>query len=872
MSNTVNIGNFSVECFHSPSPVPVGEPIADYQSVILTLVPDEGYVIDAANFGVIAPLPNYVSSVTFSQSEQNASNIICLVNLTPGAVMPESDINIDLCISGFSSTDNYCVSGTYTYSRSLNVTPSFKIKSYSSCGSFGETKTVFTQSVSAIPGYYFETQPTISQVAGDPANYTATFSNVLDLEGNVVTTVFTITYTFTNQEVTGDAWAIDAVAQIIYVPTIEISNYTVSTAAFPSQGGFRYYTIFGDDGANWTLTAAGTNGINNILSIDGSTYVNTLTGVLGANGSQEVLVFVPSSSIPQSFDLTLSGDLSSPFIQPITVTIAQLANIIITYATTSPLGYLVTPGSYTKTGFSYASFLAPNRPTTSINWIVDSNDPATVLIKKPNVQYYDYIQNNDFLTVVFTTSGTGFTHPIPPLGAGVDPLLLPSVVGWNFIGETNYGSSIEVTSIDYVLNTITFNTSITVIANQTEAIGNNKSNNVQFDLSVQTSGNGVSIFGSAAVNNFGFANNTFLFLVDELVKEVSLPTVVTTGVSNKTGTTVDSGGETITDGNGTISGRGVQWSPLADFSVIEGTTSNGTGTTNYASTITGLTAGNTYYVRAYVINEAGIAYGQVIQFVSSVSFPTISTASISSISWDSATSGGENISDNGSPITAKGVEWSTSSSFATIGGVTIDGSGVGNFVSNITGLSETTTYYVRAYATNTGGTGYGQTETFQTIALPITGLSWVTTVNNPCNSTPWTITNNNSRIRYDIENSSNCGGSCADLQSGTATATITVGASDVDMGLDFEGIGELEAPNFEKIEFELDGVQVARAQAAGGGQQCAMGPVVKTFVTPSPYRLNANTSYTFFINFTTNDALFHNGAFYEVDLSFTNVP
>ena len=68
MSNTVNVGNFSVECFHSPSPVPVGEPIADYQNVILTLVPDEGYVIDAANFGVIAPLPDYVSSVTFSQS------------------------------------------------------------------------------------------------------------------------------------------------------------------------------------------------------------------------------------------------------------------------------------------------------------------------------------------------------------------------------------------------------------------------------------------------------------------------------------------------------------------------------------------------------------------------------------------------------------------------------------------------------------------------------------------------------------------------------------------------------------------------------------------------------------------------------------
>ena len=621
MSNTVNVGNFSVECFHSPDAVVEGEPVSDYENSYLELIPDAGYVIDANNFSAITPLPDYVSSVTFFQSTQNANNVICEVQLIPGTVMPAGGIDINLCIAGSSATDNYCVEGTVSYSRVANVVPATLNETYSLCGSFKETENVFTQSVSATPGYYFATQPTISLTAGNSDRYTVTSSNVLDVDGNIVNTVFTVNYTFIDQDITGDAWEIEAVAQIIYVPTIEISNYTVSTAAFPSQGGFRYYTIFGDDGANWTLTAAGTNGINNILSIDGSTYVNTLTGVLGANGLQEVLVFVPSSSIPQSFDLTISGDLSSPFIQPITVTIAQLANIIITYATTSPLGYLVTPGSYTKTGFSYASFLAPNRPTTSINWIVDSNDPATVLIKKPNVQYYDYIQNNDFSTVVFTTSGTGFTHPIPPLAAGVDPLLLPSVVGWNFIGETNYGSSIEVTSIDYVLNTITFNTSITVIANQTETIGNNKSNDVQFDLSIQTSGNGVSIFGSAAVNNFGFANNTFLFLVDELVKEVSLPTVVTTGVSNETGAAADSGGETITDGNGTISGRGVQWSSLADFSVIDGTTTDGTGTTNYASTITGLTVGNTYYVRAYVINEAGIAYGQVIQFVSSISFP-----------------------------------------------------------------------------------------------------------------------------------------------------------------------------------------------------------------------------------------------------------
>lgn len=358
--------------------------------------------------------------------------------------------------------------------------------------------------------------------------------------------------------------------------------------------------------------------------------------------------------------------------------------------------------------------------------------------------------------------------------------------------------------------------------------------------------------------------------IDNHITTISLPTIVTSSVTNIGGSTATSGGESITDGNGTISSKGIQWSEFADFSTILGANDEGTGTANFSSIMTGLVSGNTYYVRAYAQNEAGVAYGQVESFQSSGA-PTLSTVAISAISWDSATSGGENISDNGSSIVSKGIQWSTSSSFATIEGSTNDGSGTGNFVSNLTGLTETTTYYVRAYATNGVATGYGQTETFQTIALPVTGLAWTTTVNNTCNATPWVISNNNSTIRYNIEDSANCGGSCGATQSGTATATITVGASDVDMDLDFEGIGELEASAFEKISFDLNGTEVARANAAGGGLGCAMGPVVKTFITAPPYRLNANTTHTLFIDFTTADANYHVGAYYEVDLSFTNV-
>mgnify|MGYP003638176642 CR=1 FL=1 len=640
MSNTTNVGNFSVQSFTSPGPIPEGDLITDYLINYLTLVPNAGFEISANDFSAINPLPTYVSSVVFFQSTQDSKNVICEVQLTSGTVMPAGGIDIGLCISGFSNTANYSISGSFDYVRSNNVVPATLGTAYNLSGHFEANENVFTQSVAATSGYYFPQQPTISLSVGDINNYNSSFSNVLDISGNIINTVFTVDYTFPALNITGDAWEIDASAEEIYIPVIEITNYDVITSSFSEQGGFRYYTIYGSEGANWSLTAVGTNGINDILTLDQPPFTNALTGTLGSSGSQEITINIPVSTTgPQSFDLTIAGDLQSPFAQNTTVTLRQLSDVTVTYSTISSLGYLTTPGDYTITGFSYVAFSGSNRPSTPINWVIDSNNPATVLIPKVDINssYEDYIQNNDSGDIEFIASGTGFTHAIFPLVG--DPLNLPSIVGWNFINQTSYSPSIEVTAIDYVLNTITFNTSISVLVGQRERIGNNKSNNVEFGLNISRLGDGVAVVGEPSINNFGFANNNFILSVDNLVEEVSLPSVVTVGVSNETGATADSGGETITDGNGSISSKGTQWSSLADFSVIDGTTTDGTGTADYVSNITGLTSGNTYYVRAYVINEAGIAYGQVIQFQAS---PPCTISGLTITTTDPNNAGGNN--------------------------------------------------------------------------------------------------------------------------------------------------------------------------------------------------------------------------------------
>lgn len=88
--------------------------------------------------------------------------------------------------------------------------------------------------------------------------------------------------------------------------------------------------------------------------------------------------------------------------------------------------------------------------------------------------------------------------------------------------------------------------------------------------------------------------------------------------------------------------------------------------------------------------------------------PVLTTTSVINITNNSATTGGIITSDGGANITARGVVWSTSQNpTIELSTKTVDGSGIGSFTSSITGLLPNTTYYVRAYATNSVGTSYG---------------------------------------------------------------------------------------------------------------------------------------------------------------------
>lgn len=94
--------------------------------------------------------------------------------------------------------------------------------------------------------------------------------------------------------------------------------------------------------------------------------------------------------------------------------------------------------------------------------------------------------------------------------------------------------------------------------------------------------------------------------------------------------------------------------------------------------------------------------------------PAVTTTSASSVTYNSASTGGNISSDGGATVTARGVCYGTSHNPSLSGNYTSDGTGTGSFTSSLSGLTDNTTYYVRAYATNSTGTAYGSEISFTT--------------------------------------------------------------------------------------------------------------------------------------------------------------
>ena len=348
-----------------------------------------------------------------------------------------------------------------------------------------------------------------------------------------------------------------------------------------------------------------------------------------------------------------------------------------------------------------------------------------------------------------TTDGTdtgSFTSSITGLTAGT--LYYVRAYATNSTG-TSYGDQVSFTTL--AAPTLAATTTASSITSTTASSGGNvtsdggatvtargvcwsTSPNPTTANSKTTNGTGIGSFTSSitgltagtlyyirayATNSVGTTYGTQISFTT-----LSLASLTTASITNKAETSATGGGNISSNGGATVTARGVCWSTSQNPTTANSKTTDGTGTGSFTSSITGLTGGTTYYVRAYATNSVGTAYGNQVQFTTEVPVapdtePSIITASVTNIGPGSASSGGTVLTDGGQPVTASGVCWNTTTNPTTSDNKTVDGSGTGSFTSTLTNLNPNTTYYVRAYATNSVGTEYGEQVSFTTSTVSV---------------------------------------------------------------------------------------------------------------------------------------------------------
>ena len=328
--------------------------------------------------------------------------------------------------------------------------------------------------------------------------------------------------------------------------------------------------------------------------------------------------------------------------------------------------------------------------------------------------------NTTYFVRAFATNSVGTNY-----GNEISFTTSSSLASLNTTTITSIGSSTAISggNITSSITTVTQKgVCWSTVSNPT--IANNKTNDgsgigVYSSNIISLSPSTIYYVRAYAINSGGTAYGNELSFTT-----ATLATLTTNSITSILPTTAVSGGNITSSGGASITQRGVCWSTSLYPTITDNKTNDGTGTGSYTSSISGLSPNTTYYVRAYATNSGGTNYGFQLGFTTpSITTPSITTNTITSITQITGTSGGNITSNGGATVTQRGVCWNTSPSPTTSSNKTIDGTGSGSFASNITGLTPSKTYYVRAYATNSAGTSYGNELNFTTLTLGIPTLS-----------------------------------------------------------------------------------------------------------------------------------------------------
>ena len=300
-------------------------------------------------------------------------------------------------------------------------------------------------------------------------------------------------------------------------------------------------------------------------------------------------------------------------------------------------------------------------------------------------------------------------------GGGTTPETLAVITGTpTEITESSVKIPVEVKGKNILARGVCYSIATNPTVDGSKTNEGTTSGSITSSITNLASGTTYYVRGYATNNNGTIYGEEKQFTTKEEIQSETGIKIATLPVKNITETTAISGGNITDDGGSPLIEKGICWSTTVKPTVKNFKTTDSPETGVYNSEMTELSEGTTYYVRSYATNNKGTTYGQQIEFKTIGIIPILETSDVTSITSNTAKSGGS-ISKHGGIISSVGICWSLTEN------PTIEDSKneipyeSDSFELQLSNLEPLRTYYVRSYAKNDTGIGYGENRSFTTL-------------------------------------------------------------------------------------------------------------------------------------------------------------
>jgi len=474
----------------------------------IIISPAPGYSVSAGDFTISPTFSNpNVDYVTFTQSGDNVS---CKIYFLPNAEMPSANLTIPLCIIGQANVDLILIGGIYNTIVGDNVSPSSQSNiAYSGSGSPGQTIPLFTESFSADSGYWMSVSPTAQIIEGNQSNYTINQTPVYNASNELISISYDVLYTFPLNDFLEDQiqFVVPKAARI-YVPSQNISNWSIPTGIVPELGATRLLSVSGEEGAVYSIVIS-----------DGTANTNIASNVvMDSSGSAQYNINFPENTTGAniSWSLEISGDLDAglnPFIyitqssvvqgiwEPETSTVLQGG-----FSVQNTGDYIIEPPVGSDTG------------EVLIQWLISSNNDVPLSIAQ-NVGNMPW-ENGEAVVKQVEQASNG--SAIIADTSGIE-------IGMRFSADGSAAAPLDATVTAVLSSSITYSP-VSVTIDDPINITFTNSNGFDFNPSQLSAElldppTSATVEGVITINRFGDTDTVFKLNLDNLLEVVSLTPV-----------------------------------------------------------------------------------------------------------------------------------------------------------------------------------------------------------------------------------------------------------------------------------------------------------------------------------------------------------